>query len=214
MTDEPAETIPLEVAIHDIIYLNEYIHDFWQRGAAGWSPAEAAHLLQRSRLDRQVSLSRCLRLWLDEPPDAEREGQLILAWTNLGSLVEGTMTWYLCVWEHAYATNPMQDRSGNDLAPDALHFDELCRFFDRAIWADGDRDEWHDWCKLVRQRRNAIHAYRDRDIGTWPELQSAIRKYRDFVNDLNCRVPYPDELSRLDYRVVDLFRAEAAKPKE
>ena len=26
----------------------------------------------------------------------------------LGILVEGTMTWFLCVWEDAYAQNPMQ----------------------------------------------------------------------------------------------------------
>jgi hypothetical protein len=203
-----SKSLPPEVVIGDIVFMNDYIHDFWQNGAPGWSRAETAYLLRRSRLDRQVSLSRCLRLWVEVPPASEIGGRLILGWTNLGSLIEGSMTWFLCVWAHAYAKTPMKGRrSGIDLAPDALNFDELCRFFAQEVWVDGEREEWQDWCNQVRQRRNAIHAYRDRDIGTWPELQAAIRKYREFLHELNSCIPYPDEHPQVDLRHVDLLRA-------
>ena len=95
-------------------------------------------------------------------------------------------------------------RSGVDLSPDALTFDELCRFFADRIWVR--QPYWPDWCKLVRQRRNAIHSYRDRDIGTWPDLVAAIRRYREFIHALNSCVPYPDEHPKVDLRVVDLLR--------
>lgn len=50
-------------------------------------PLEAAELLSRSRLDWQVHLATCLRDWL--PGERKlTEGHLILAWANLGALIE------------------------------------------------------------------------------------------------------------------------------
>src|SRR5690349_21648116 len=63
--------------------LNLNIARFWKE-AHGWAPLEAAGLLDKSRLDWQVSLSSSLRLWLREPLDLISDGELILAWTNLG----------------------------------------------------------------------------------------------------------------------------------
>ena len=107
-------------ALDQIIDLNERIRLFWQERAGGWAPRKAATMLENSRLDRLVSLSHNLRLWTQPCSDAEDEGRLILAWANLGILVEGTMTWFLCVWEDAYARNPMQSRKGYDLDANRL----------------------------------------------------------------------------------------------
>lgn len=56
-------SMPIEEAIDRIIMLNEGLRKFWNT-AEGWAPMEAAKLLNKSRLDRQVSLSHCLRLWV------------------------------------------------------------------------------------------------------------------------------------------------------
>lgn len=69
--------------------LNQGIAEFWSK-SDGWAPVAAAGLLGKSRLDWQASLSGSLRLWMREPPNALTPAELILAWANLGSLVEGT----------------------------------------------------------------------------------------------------------------------------
>lgn len=89
------DTLELESAIDQIIVSNERIRRFWTEESRGWSPTEAATLLENSRMDRLVSLSHSLQLWTQPCADEDNEGRLILAWANLGILVEGTMIWFL-----------------------------------------------------------------------------------------------------------------------
>jgi hypothetical protein len=179
-------------AIEKIIDLNQSICQFWTRQASGWAPKDAAELLEASRMDRLVSLSHSLRLWMAPCPDEDREGRLILAWANLGILVEGTMTWFLCVWENSYSQTPMQTKSGFNLKPNRLRFEELCRFFREHIWVASQVAEWDDWLSMVRDRRNAVHAFNHREMGDWDEFEQSIVRYADFVAELDSRVPYPD----------------------
>src|SRR4030095_10017067 len=92
----------LEAIIAEIVQITAQVMDEWKDGAC--APPKAVELLKRSRLDWLVSLSRSLKLWADDTPRPEdNDGLLILAWANLGSLVEGWMKFILCVWEHAYS---------------------------------------------------------------------------------------------------------------
>ncbi len=43
-------------------------------------------------------------------------------------------------------------------------------------------------------RRNAIHAHKDRDIGTHDEFQNDVRNYLNFLRYINSRLPYPDDV--------------------
>lgn len=181
-----------EEGIKEIIRVNTHIREFWGDGAAGWAPSSATELLSKSRLDRQVELSRALRNWLGPFDPNEEDAQLILAWANLGSLVEGTMKWFLCVYAEDYAKDRIRMVSGKELEPDELFFVRLCGFFREKIFTASDPEGWADWMTLVRQRRNAIHAYQDREIGTFEEFWLSVARYRDFLLDLEGRVPYPD----------------------
>lgn len=192
MSDQTSDADEVMTAIDQIIYLNGCIRSFWHGRGRGWAPRKASSLLENSRLDRLVSLSHTLRLWTGPCTDSDDEGRLILAWANLGILVEGTMTWFLCVWEHAYAQNPMQSRKGYDLDPNRLSFEEMTRFYRDHVWVDGERDEWNDWLTTVRERRNAVHAFNHRELGTWDEFWRAVVRYQEFVTELDMRVPYPD----------------------
>ena len=185
-TDEPVSSADV---IGQIIELNEQIRSFWSR-AAGWAPLEAAHLLSKSRLDRQVALSRTLRLWIDPSPESEMEGRLILAWANLGSLVEGTLKLYLSVWLTDYRRDAARRHQlGNMRDPDVLGLEDLRRFINTEIF-DGAWS-WNDWVLLVQQRRNAIHAYRQRELGSFVEFEAAVRRYLEFLMDINTSLPYP-----------------------
>ena len=68
-----------------ISVLTRSIMDFWAGG--GWSQGDAAVLLDKSMLHWQTSLASSLCRWAD----ATSDGDLILAWTNLGTLVEGQL---------------------------------------------------------------------------------------------------------------------------
>ena len=177
-------------AIEHVVRINEHICDFWGNG--GWAPSSAAEMLSKSRLDWQVSLSKNLSRWLPVPDEDEHDGSLILAWGNLGVLVEGTMMWFLCVFHEDYSSYPIM-KKGKAVEPDEIRFSDLCRFFQNTVWTKNQKDKWEPFVNLVRERRNAIHAYKDRPIGSFDEFYKAVLTYRNFMLDLEGQVPYPDE---------------------
>ncbi len=175
-----------------IIVLNDALRRFWRRG--GWASGEAARILSQSRLDWQVSLSHSLKLWID-PPSAEMENaHQILGYANLGSLVEGSMKLFLSVWYHDYESdaNVITHRNGTMIDPDKLQLEPLQQFFKGTVWVSGLDDNWDKWIERIQTRRNAIHAYRDRPIGTCAELIEDIRHYLRFICRVNSQLPYPD----------------------
>ena len=46
---------------------------------------------------------------------------------------------------------------------------------------------------MIQQRRNAIHAFQAKDIGSTADLHAAIPVLLQFIEDINKRLPYPDE---------------------
>ena len=143
-------------------------------------------------MDRLVSLSHSLRLWTQPCADEDREGRLILAWANLGILVEGTMTWFLCVYENNYSQSPFLTKQGVDLLPNRLRFEELCRYYDEHVWTLRQVTEWDDWLTMVRSRRNAVHAFNHREIGTLDDWTDSVIRYHELIEELDGRVPYPE----------------------
>jgi len=174
--------------IERIIKLNDGLRIFWS-GAKGWAPLEAAKLLNKSRLDRQVSLSRCLKLWITTSSLEVQDGNLILAWANLGSLIEGSMKLFLSVWYKTYKSDiDAIKRKGKLQDPDGLQLEPMRQFFKKRIW-DGTLD---GFIQIIQQRRNAIHAFKDRNIGTINEFFDNVRKYLNILRYINYRLPYPD----------------------
>jgi len=185
-------------AIDRIETLNRNLAHFWRR-ANGWAPIEAAGLLSKSRLDWQVSLSRCLRLWIRTPPDRLESGELILAWANLGSLTEGTMKLFLSVFYHDYqkdidglkTAKAYHHKKQAPISPDGLSLDVMRVYFKNGKLLGAEIDAH---VELVQQRRNAIHAYKDRPIGDDEEFQAAILSYLVMLREVNARLPYPDDI--------------------
>lgn len=185
----------IAVVVTAIVQRNEAIARFWSR-AKGWAPEEAADLLSRARLDRQASLSRTLAMWIGpavELDESTADGQLILAWVNLGALVEGTLKWFASVYYRDYCRdqNSIRDRDGLLLDPEEVTFDRLRAFFQKSVWTSSDH--YDAWILEIQQRRNAIHSFRSRDIGGFKDFERGVRKYRTFLEDLDSRAPYPDE---------------------
>lgn len=186
---EPGDT---PAVVDAIIVENELIRDNWAQ-VDGWAPKGAADMLAKSRLDWQASLSHCLRLWLEPPGEDDADGRLILAWVTLGALVEGTMKFFLSVYLGDYRSAPVM-RKERAVDPDVLDLEHLRQFFrKRNVWADeSETDRWDPWIIHIQQRRNAIHAYEDRDIGTRREFEEDLRRYLEFLKELAHRTPWPE----------------------
>ncbi|MDT8392070.1 MAG: hypothetical protein RRC34_16330 [Lentisphaeria bacterium] len=169
-----------------IATLTRSIMNFWSDG--GWAQNEAAALLDRSMLHWQTSLAESLSRWTDTKSD----GDLILAWTNLGALVEGQLKLFLCVYYHDYENDVDGiSRRGQRIAPDGSQLEELRQFFVKRVWDVGTN--WNPYVELVQQRRNAVHAFQQRSIGNIGEWVDALRLHLSFVRDVGGGLPYPDE---------------------
>ena len=171
-----------------IIETNWEICTSWSK-AHGWAPIEAAELMSKSRLDWQVELSRTLHFWIESPESDIANGHLILGWANLGSLVEGTMKWFLSIYYNNYRddVDALKNKNGDVVSPDGQSLEPLRQFFRKRIWQSSN--SWDDWVLMIQQRRNAIHAYKDRELGTFDEYIEAVSRYFDFLCELNSRVP-------------------------
>jgi hypothetical protein len=187
---EPQE-MPIDEVVDRIITFNDGLRRFWTK-AEGWASLKAAQLLSKSRLDWQISLSKSLKIWLAGSPLEDQDGCLILAWSNLGSLVEGTMKLFLSVWYTFYKNDVEAIKKKGDLIdPDSLQLEQMRQFFRNGVWRKEDED-WNSWILKIQQRRTAIHAYKNRDIGTFDEFFVDVRRYLEFLRYINSRLPYPD----------------------
>lgn len=173
--------------------MNTRLAKFWSN-SHGWAPKDAAELMSKSRLDRQVSLSYCLRRWFKKNiPKPSKEGSLILAWANLGSLIEGTLKLFLAVYYEDYKIDieALKHKTGKIKAPDILVLEEVKTFFKKKQIFD---DKWIKYIEYVQQKRNAIHAFKDRDIGSYGDLRKCVKKYLELLQEINSRLPYPDDI--------------------
>jgi hypothetical protein len=194
ISDSPK--IPIEDVINRIEHLNEGMSKFWAN-SHGWAPIDAAGLLSKSRLDWQVSFSGALRLWIRNPATALTPAELILAWATLGTLIEGTIKTLLSVWYETYRTDiinlkkvqAFDHKKHAAYAPEGLTLEPLRRYCKEQNLLDAAALQM---IELVQQRRNAIHAFKDRAIGNDIEFQEAVRGYLDLLRQVNERLPYPD----------------------
>jgi hypothetical protein len=77
------------------------------------------------------------------------------------------------------------------ISPDGLSLDVMRVYFKNGELLGAEIDTY---VELVQQRRNAIHAYKDRPIGDDQEFQAAVLSYLRMLREVNARLPYPDEI--------------------
>ncbi len=186
------DRISIDEIVERIIKLNEGLYNFWI-SVQGWAPVEAADLLSRSRLDWQISLTYYLRKWIAHKYKANDYASLIFAWTNLGSLVEGTIKLALTVFYNDYIKDHNKEANQRKIPkPGELTLDKLRTFCKGRLWQE--TSDWDAWILHIQQRRNAIHAYENRELGNFNEFRQDLRMYLKFLRYINGRLPYPDTI--------------------
>lgn len=166
-------------------------HQFFWSNAGGWAPDEAYKILTRARLDWLHALSESLFTWTDiYRTSTDNEGKLILAWTNLGAILEGGIKLFLSVHILHYSKSPYRyrDKNRNLVEPDVLSLEKLKVFILKEDLFD---KKWIKFITLVQDRRNSIHAYKHRNIGTWLEFYESIGKLHMFTLEIKKKLPYP-----------------------
>lgn len=196
MTNHDAEALSKNntAVVEQIISLNAKLSAFWS-SAHGWAPDDAANLLSKSRLDWQVSLSETLHWWIDRDPMTD--GELILAWANLGAILEGTLKLFFSIYYSAFQADTEALKKANAYdhqkkahkEPDRLTLEVLRQY---VIHKELFEEAHLEMFQLVQSRRNAIHAYKDRELGTANEFRDSVRGYMKFLTEVDHRVPYPD----------------------
>lgn len=187
------EELSYKETVNKLTELHIGVCGFWSR-SDGWSPKENLELLDKSRLDWLVSLSKSMHRWDDELFIKEEDGDLILAWANLGALVEGALKLFLSIYLHDYIKSDKKIMvRGTEKLPDVGMFENLKQYFKSEVWIDSEKNEKTKWLSEIQYKRNAIHAYQNKNIGTREEFIKKTNEFLRFYIDLFTRVNYPDD---------------------
>ena len=131
----------------------------------GIASCDVANKLDIAMLDWQYELTESLKIWIDKGLKMTT-GELILARANLGAVVESWLRFFYCVFYDDYMKQPKVNKKGHVLEPEKdLRFEDLKTFSTGILWDDENSDDYK-WVDSVQKKRNAIHSFTYKDIGT------------------------------------------------
>ena len=148
-------------------------------------PQSATQKIDEAMLDWMRELTKTLRLWTDKGGKMT-SGELILARANLGALVESWLKFFYCAYNDDYQRNPRTNRNGI-IEPNDLSFD-LLKQYSRGILYELN-DDWEKWVDSIQRKRNAIHSFNYREIGTAEDFYDDVEKLFDFIDLITDRLP-------------------------
>lgn len=153
----------------------------------GFVPRIATEALDEVPVDWIVDLTDTLKIWLKKGATMTG-GELILARVNLGSLVEFWLKFFYCIYIKDYDNSPFVTRKGKAIPFDQMTFDQARIFAEGILWSTNDKT-MHAWVRKTQKYRNAIHAFKKREIGTSQEFIEDLSVYYEFVEIIYSRLP-------------------------
>lgn len=154
----------------------------------GIAPTTATNKLDAAMFDWMNDLTDSLDIWITKGLNMT-DGELILAWTNLGALVECWLRFFYCVHYRDYMNSPKM-KGGQPIEPDgrAMTFDILKQYSQGILWGNR-QDPLYLWVDTVQHYRNAIHAFSYRKIGHPSDFLLSIKQYALFIDGIIVRLP-------------------------
>lgn len=153
----------------------------------GISPNSVADKMESAMLRWMSELTDALDIWI-EKGISMTEGELILARTNMGALVESWLKFFYCAFFEDYLKNPKFDNKGKIIEPNKMKFESLKEFSTGILW-ETEQDSLYVWVDKMQHYRNAIHAFNYRDIGSAQEFVADIDTFYQFVEAILDRLP-------------------------
>lgn len=185
--------------VDDIVVLHTSLSKFW-KNPHGWAPDNAADMLNAARLEWMPSLAQALRKWT--PETAMTDGELVLAWANLGSLMESSLRLFLAVYLNDYMANAAiiqkmnvvhfkGSKKGQIHDPTEIKLDQIKQFTKTKDLLTKKHLAVVD---PIQTRRNAIHSFNDKAIDTPAIFKDNVDSYRSLLANIGLRLPYPDDV--------------------
>jgi predicted RNase H-like HicB family nuclease len=147
------------------------------------------------RFDRLVSLSGTLRYWAKWPMT---EGELILAWVNLGALLEGTLKGFLTIYSCDFERDTDKHNSVNAVHkkgtkkdslkhPGELKPEDLINYFRlQKLLTENELEA----ALRIRNNRNAVHALLGNKLDPQDQFVESVEEYRSI--QLNSIISFRD----------------------
>lgn len=158
---------------------SKQVLELYGKHAHDWAPREVAEIIENAQLGWMANLTDALEIWRAKIHEEMSDGERILAYVNLGMLLECWMKLFLCVWLRDYEKQAADERMPYDLT-----FYELENFFKENVWEGRpERENWSNWIDKIRRYRNAVHPFMRRDIGTTDELRDDLNKFDQLIVD-------------------------------
>ena len=188
-----------EATIDQIIKKHKEIKNFWGKLSyhgeymdEGWTPPEnVVDLLDEVWFDAQISLSCRLRECFRNHSKDEHIGKLISLWVILGSLVENTLRFFLSVYkldtEESKHKKYISFKNPRKTIATAT-FSEIIKFYKKEQIFD---NHWEGWFDKIKNLRNSVHSFNQKEIYDPTELETHIIKYKFFVRGVYDRLPWP-----------------------
>ena len=151
------------------------------------APDAAATKLDAAMLNWQSELTQTLEIWISKGLSMT-EGELILARANLGAVVESWLKFFYCVYYDDYCKDPITNSKGKMVEPEKATFDNLKDFSTGKLWDDETSDDYV-WVDSVQHKRNAIHSFRYRNIGTPQDFLDDVEYFYEFVDNVLSHLP-------------------------
>lgn len=152
-------------------------------------PSSAAQKIDDAMLEWMGELTKTLRLWTDKGSKMT-SGELILARANLGAIVESWLKFFYCAYNEDYQKNPKTKTVKSKVVtiePNDLRFDQLKQYSRGILYQLNDA--WETWIDSVQIKRNAIHSFNYREIGTSEDYYNDVEKLYDFIQLIDDRLP-------------------------
>lgn len=165
---------------------------FWPQ-SHGWAPPMVADLMNQSLMDRQLEMARSLKNWPKRRHEGYAEGELVLAWTNLGSVIEGALKIYMCVFYAEWLIDPdTPEKYGIKKTPDGgkngASFEDIIQFMEKKkiIELNGII-----FIRDVQQQRNLIHPMKSGTVKGGEIFNTALTHAAELYDFVERRLPYP-----------------------
>ncbi len=184
-------------AVDDIVRIQTGLSKFW-KNAHGWAPDGAAAMLASARLELMPSLAAALHKWT--PETTMSDGELILAWANLGSLMESSLRLYLAVYLEDFvadhetvksldAVHKKGEKTGMIHDPTEISLEKMRQYFTKKdILSPKDLAA----VVFIQGQRNAIHSFSKKDIGSAATFLTHVIRFRRLIAFIGLGLPYPD----------------------
>ncbi|MDD2391665.1 MAG: hypothetical protein PHU94_01845 [Bacilli bacterium] len=206
--------VDLDKTIDEIIALIEDMCFFW-KNSQGWAPKEVSEEFDNLEMDRFSDFTKNLHKFKKEELS---EGELVLVYTIIGSILEGVMIIFYTMWLESYNTDIKDEeyrqiskldegetydykyrkwerKENNYKKPSELGLELLKVFSVERLFSNNDDRSikfWKKYITIIQENRNSIHVMKKRRIDNSETLNEKLELLVELIKLVDSKLIYPD----------------------